>query len=121
MLYLHSKPKRKSSKPTRKGGHNNHKRVRVTKEAWESACSELFKNAFTIDYNAVKNASQNLGISPTTFEKYFHLWIANGRQTENLAIIAKNEVNENDQSGDQAEVERVQSLPQIKRSYKRTV
>lgn len=120
MLYIHSRRNNKSVKG-RKSGNNNHKRVRVTKEAWESACSELFKNSYTIDWRVVENIAQSLGISSQTFEKYFHLWIANGRRTDELAIIAKNEVINNDQRRDQAEVVGVQELPKIQRSYKRTI
>lgn len=120
MLYIKGKP-RNTRKGYKKNGNNNRQRVRVTKEAWETACLELHKDAYTIDHRRLLEISQMLGISEMTFMKYYNLWIANGRKTDDLAIIAKKEGANNDQSGNKAEVGRIQDLPKIQRSYKRTL
>lgn len=114
--------RRKRLKPTtRKGGNNNHKWVKIKKDDWERACYELFKDAYTIDYHRTGEIAKSLGISPVTFEKYIHLWIANGRKTDGLAIIAKEDSNNDDKNGNRESVEGIQDLPKVQRRYKRTL
>ena len=118
-MWVIHKRRNKGFKRKRYPGNNNHARVYVKKEDFERECYDILGHP-SADWRMFDAAGKRLGINGGTFEKYFNLWIAYGKKCDNLAVIAKeDDYGENDETRDREAAERIQGLPQIKRSYKR--
>lgn len=89
------------------------KRIAMTKEQWESVVLEMPEYTY-VDPVMYAKCAKKLGMSYSTFWKWYNVWYANGKQTKLLPFIkTEAEIRERDKRRNRKEAERISDLPKI--------
>lgn len=89
------------------------KTIDMTKEQWESVVLEMPEYQY-VDPVMYQKCADKLGISYSTFWKWYQVWYANGKQTKLLPFIkTEAEIKERDKRRNRKKVKAIPDLPNL--------
>ena len=93
-------------------GLDRTKGIAMTKEQWEAVVLEMPEYQY-VDPVMYQKCADKLGISYSTFWKWYNVWYASGKNTKALPFIKTQAEIGNDKRRNRETSERVSDLPKI--------